>query len=99
MYKDRIQKWGLVKNKKEHEMAAILRKKRQRDAIGKQSVLKVRDQVVSLFLGVLFLILDFHWVDNSERRRESLEDPERLSFSVIPVCLYSVSNSSNILND
>lgn len=42
MYKDRIKKWRLDKNKKEYEMAAILRKKRQRDTIGKQSVFEVR---------------------------------------------------------
>lgn len=48
MYKDRIKEWGLDKNNKEHEMAAILRKKTQRAAVGKQSLLKVRGRTISL---------------------------------------------------
>ncbi|KAG0649527.1 hypothetical protein D0Z07_4257 [Hyphodiscus hymeniophilus] len=48
MYKDRIKQWGLDKNNKEHELAALLRKKTQRDGVGKQSILKVRGRTVPL---------------------------------------------------
>jgi hypothetical protein len=48
MYKGRIEKWGLDKNKKERDMVAILRKKTERDAVGKESSFRVRGQVVSM---------------------------------------------------
>jgi len=42
MYKSRISKWGLDKNTKEAEAWAVLRIKMQRDAIGKNSIFRVR---------------------------------------------------------
>jgi hypothetical protein len=42
MYKDRIKKWGLDKKNKERDMVAILRKKTERDAVGKESSFRVR---------------------------------------------------------
>ncbi|KUJ16359.1 uncharacterized protein LY89DRAFT_782627 [Mollisia scopiformis] len=48
MYKDRITKWGLDKKNKERDMLAIVRKKRERDAIGKDTSFRVRDQPVSM---------------------------------------------------
>lgn len=47
MYKDRIKQWGLDnKNFKESEAMAVIRKKRQRDAIGKSSVFQIRGRDV-----------------------------------------------------
>jgi hypothetical protein len=46
MFKDRIKKWRVVKNNKERDMMAILRKKTQREAVGKKSSFRVRGQVV-----------------------------------------------------
>ncbi len=48
MYKDRISKWGLDKRHKEHEAIAIVRKKRQRDAVGKRSEFHIRGRLVSI---------------------------------------------------
>ncbi|KAE8448607.1 hypothetical protein EG329_009032 [Mollisiaceae sp. DMI_Dod_QoI] len=48
MYKDRIKKWGLDKNNKEHEMLAIVRKKTERDAIGKQTKFRLRGRIVTM---------------------------------------------------
>ncbi|KAE9364653.1 hypothetical protein N431DRAFT_354655 [Stipitochalara longipes BDJ] len=48
MYKDRINKWRLDKKNKESDMLAILRKKTQREAIGKRSSFRVRGQPVSM---------------------------------------------------
>src|SRR3954470_12969549 len=48
MYKNRITKWKLDKRNKEPEMMAVVRKKRQRDAIGKASEFHVRGRLVDL---------------------------------------------------
>jgi hypothetical protein len=48
MYKDRIKKWGLDKKNKERDMVAILRKKTERKAVGKQTSFRVRGQVVAM---------------------------------------------------
>jgi hypothetical protein len=48
MYKDRFKKWNFYKNKKEHDMVAILRKKTERDAVGKDSSFRVRGQPVTM---------------------------------------------------
>ena len=42
MYKNRITKWKLDKRNKEPEMMAVVRKKRQRDAVGKASEFRAR---------------------------------------------------------
>lgn len=46
MFKDRIKNWGLDKKNKKRDMIAILRKKTQREAVGKKSSFRVRGQVV-----------------------------------------------------
>ncbi|KAH9216038.1 hypothetical protein DL95DRAFT_498935 [Leptodontidium sp. 2 PMI_412] len=48
MYKDRMGKWGLLKNIKEHEALAILRVKAERDAIGKDTLVEKHDQAVEI---------------------------------------------------
>ena len=48
MYKNRITKWKLDKRNKESEALAIVRKKRQRDAVGKASEFHLRGRVVSI---------------------------------------------------
>ncbi|KAH7419376.1 hypothetical protein BKA64DRAFT_737571 [Cadophora sp. MPI-SDFR-AT-0126] len=48
MYKDRMKKWGLAKNIKEHEAIAILRIKSERDAQGKTTSIKMYNQTVDL---------------------------------------------------
>jgi hypothetical protein len=48
MYKDRIKTWRLDKKNKEHDMVAILRKKTERKAVGKQTSFRVRGQVVTM---------------------------------------------------
>jgi hypothetical protein len=48
MYKSRITKWGLDKNHKASDMAFILRKKTQRDAIKKPSAFCVRNKPVDM---------------------------------------------------
>jgi hypothetical protein len=48
MYKDHITKWGLDKNNKEYEVMAIVRKKCQRDAVGKPSEFRIRGRIVSI---------------------------------------------------
>jgi hypothetical protein len=48
MYKSRITKWKLDKKNKEHEVAVILRKMRQREAIGKASAFRVRKRLVNI---------------------------------------------------
>jgi hypothetical protein len=48
MYKNHITKWKLDKRNKEHEIMAIVRKKRQRDAVGKASEFHVRGRVINL---------------------------------------------------
>ncbi|KAL3425364.1 hypothetical protein PVAG01_02155 [Phlyctema vagabunda] len=45
MFKDRIRKWGFDKKNKESEAFAILRMKREREAIGKKSSFSVRGRV------------------------------------------------------
>ncbi|KAH7333443.1 hypothetical protein BKA65DRAFT_507832 [Rhexocercosporidium sp. MPI-PUGE-AT-0058] len=42
MYKDRFKKWKLDKKIKERDAFAILRKMRERDAVGKETVIKLR---------------------------------------------------------
>jgi hypothetical protein len=46
MFKDRIKTWGLERKNKERDMTAILRKKTQREAVGKKSSFRVRGRVV-----------------------------------------------------
>ena len=48
MYKDRIKKWRLDKKNKEGDMLAILRKKTEREAVGKSSSFRVRGQPVAI---------------------------------------------------
>jgi hypothetical protein len=48
MYKDRIRKWKLDKKHKEDDMLAIIRKKTERDAVGKASSFRVRGQPVTI---------------------------------------------------
>ena len=48
MYKSRIKKWGLDKKIKQPEARALLRMKRQRDAIGKDSAFCVRGKTVTI---------------------------------------------------
>jgi hypothetical protein len=48
MYKSRIKKWGLDKNRKECEMVAILRKKMQRDGLAKRSSFVIRGRAVDI---------------------------------------------------
>jgi hypothetical protein len=48
MYKDRIKKWGLDKKNKERDMLAIVRKKTEREAIGKESSFRVRGRIVTM---------------------------------------------------
>ncbi|KAF8860520.1 hypothetical protein BDZ45DRAFT_724467 [Acephala macrosclerotiorum] len=48
MYKDRIHKWGFDKKHKERDMLAILRKKTEREAVGKRTAFRVRGQVVTI---------------------------------------------------
>lgn len=48
MYKDRMGKWGLLKNIKEHEAIAILRVKAERDAIGKDTLVEKHNQTVEI---------------------------------------------------
>jgi hypothetical protein len=48
MYKNHITKWKLDKRNKEHEIMAIVRKKRQREAVGKASEFHIRGRVINL---------------------------------------------------
>jgi hypothetical protein len=48
MYKDRIKKWGFDKKNKERDMIAILRKKSERAAVGKETSFRVRGQIVTV---------------------------------------------------
>ncbi|KAH6705257.1 hypothetical protein BKA61DRAFT_698849 [Leptodontidium sp. MPI-SDFR-AT-0119] len=48
MYKDRMKKWGLAKNIKEHEAIAILRIKSERDAVGKDTMIKKHNHTVDI---------------------------------------------------
>lgn len=48
MYKVHITKWELDKRNKEHEVLAMARKKRQRDAVGKRSEFRIRGRIVSI---------------------------------------------------
>ncbi|KUJ14540.1 uncharacterized protein LY89DRAFT_736571 [Mollisia scopiformis] len=48
MYKDRITKWKLDKKHKEADMLAILRKKAQRERIGKETRIRVRGQLLTM---------------------------------------------------
>jgi tetratricopeptide (TPR) repeat protein len=48
MYKDRIKKWNLDKKTKEEEAWALLRKKTQREAAGKESTFRVRGKMVTI---------------------------------------------------
>jgi hypothetical protein len=48
MYKTHITKWELDKRNKEHEVMAIVRKKCQRDAVGKSSEFHIRGRLVSI---------------------------------------------------
>ncbi|KAN0092365.1 hypothetical protein V8E51_018212 [Hyaloscypha variabilis] len=48
MYKARIKKWNLDKKTKEAEAWALLRKKLQREAVGKESAFRVRGKTVTI---------------------------------------------------
>lgn len=48
MYKDRIKRWGLAKNIKKHEAAAILRIKSERDSLGKMTSIELHNQAVDI---------------------------------------------------
>ncbi|PVH74616.1 hypothetical protein DL98DRAFT_604071 [Cadophora sp. DSE1049] len=48
MYKDRITRWGLAKNIKKHEAAALLRLKSERDAMGKQTSIELHDRPLGM---------------------------------------------------
>jgi hypothetical protein len=48
MFKTRIKQWGLDKKNKEHEMLAIIRKQRNREAVGKTSSFRVRGRTVDM---------------------------------------------------
>jgi len=47
MYKSRIAKWGLVKNRREDDMLFVLHKTQKRDTMGKNSTFVVRGHVIS----------------------------------------------------
>lgn len=48
MFKSRLSKWGLDKNRKDHEMRALYRKTKRRDRDGKETVATVRGRRVQL---------------------------------------------------
>src|SRR2546421_6564796 len=48
MYKSHITKWKLDKKNKEHEIMALVRKKTQRDAVGKGTACYIRGRPVDL---------------------------------------------------
>lgn len=48
MYKDRIKKWGLEKNIKEHEALAVANTKYHRDIIGKKTVVQKHSQAINV---------------------------------------------------
>jgi hypothetical protein len=48
MYKERMKKWGLRKNIKEHEVIAILNIASERDADGKKTLIQKHNQVVDI---------------------------------------------------
>jgi hypothetical protein len=48
MYKTRLRKWGLGKNKKEHEMKALLSKRMERAAVGKDTACELRGNLVNM---------------------------------------------------
>ncbi|KAH7346816.1 hypothetical protein BKA65DRAFT_537407 [Rhexocercosporidium sp. MPI-PUGE-AT-0058] len=48
MYKDRMKKWGVTKNIKEHEAVAVLQIKSGRDAEGKKTLIGKNEQVMEL---------------------------------------------------
>lgn len=45
MYRNKITKWGLDKNNKESEIKTIVRKRRERDAVGKKSAFRIRGRI------------------------------------------------------
>ncbi|KAH9209058.1 Clr5 domain-containing protein, partial [Leptodontidium sp. 2 PMI_412] len=48
MYKDRMKKWGVTKNIKEHEAVVVLQIKSQRDIEGKKTLIGKHEQGVEL---------------------------------------------------
>src|SRR5271155_1740626 len=48
MYKTRFKKWGLSKNNKEREMMAILSKRMERAAVGKDTAYELRGTLVNM---------------------------------------------------
>lgn len=48
MFKARIKLWGLEKKHKEGDMVAVLRKKNERDAVGKKSLFRVHDRDITM---------------------------------------------------
>ncbi|KAF3798864.1 hypothetical protein GCG54_00008322 [Colletotrichum gloeosporioides] len=68
MYKTRIKRWGLDKKFKEAEILALLKLKRDRDAVGKDTRFAIRNQDV-----------DWGRVVHYLKRRPDLQDKLRLS--------------------
>ncbi|KAI8223099.1 hypothetical protein K4K54_006390 [Colletotrichum sp. SAR 10_86] len=68
MYKTRIKRWGLDKKFKEAEILALLKLKRDRDAVGKNTRFAIRNQDV-----------DWGRVVHYLKRRPDLQDTLRLS--------------------
>jgi ubiquitin thioesterase OTU1 len=48
MYKKRLNRWGLVKYNKEHEIKAILSKRMERSAVGKNTAFELRGRLVDM---------------------------------------------------
>ena len=48
MYRRRLNRWGLVKHNKEHEIKAILSKRMERSAIGKTTAFELRGRLVDM---------------------------------------------------
>lgn len=72
MYISRIETWGLVKNKKEKDMLFIIRKKEEREAMGKRSTFVLRGRPINYEEAVYY----FHRKGVSPHSR--LLDPDSL---------------------
>ncbi|KXH66211.1 hypothetical protein CSAL01_11808 [Colletotrichum salicis] len=73
MFKTRVARWGLDKKLKEEEVMYMVRVKRERQAVGKDSIFRVRDQVVG-------------WgrLEQYLRRRPDLENKRHMQSQGIP---------------
>jgi hypothetical protein len=74
MYKSRITKWGLEKRNKGLEIMAVVRKKNQRDRMGKASEFRVRGRLIDMDNVQRYL----------KRKGISLEDGIKLSVATPP---------------